>query len=73
MMSYGVDFRYFRQPGGDLLVKEIAIISLEKDSDPTVLLFKAPYHWRRLPEKCRNKNLYIQRNFHGLAWDSGFP
>ena len=72
MMSYGVDFQYFRQPGGDLLVKEMAIISLETDSDPTVLLFKAPYHWRRLSEKLRNKNLYIQRNLHGLAWDSGF-
>ena len=72
MMSYGVDFQYFRQRGGDLFVIEMAIIPLGTDSDPTVLLFKAPYHWRRLPEKCRNKNLYIQRNLHGLAWDSGF-
>ena len=70
-MSYGVDYRFFRQPGGDL-VKEMAIISLKIDSESTALLFKAPYHWRRLSEKYRNKNLYIQRNLHDLAWSSGF-
>ena len=43
-MSYGVDFQYFRQSGGDLLVKKMSIISLVTDSHPTVLFFKAPYH-----------------------------
>ena len=71
-MSYGVDFQYFRQPGGDFLVKEMAIISLETDLEPTVLLFKAPYRWCRLSEKYRSKNINIQRNLHGLSWDSGF-
>ena len=69
-MSYGLDFEYFRQPG--FLVKEMTIIFLETDSDPTVLLFKAPYHWCSLSEKYRSKNINIQRNKHGLFWDSGF-
>ena len=71
MTSYGVDFQYFRQPGGDLLVKEMAIIPFEKDTTPIVLLFKAPYPWCRLSEKYKTKNDYIQRNIHGIFWDSG--
>ena len=59
MTSYGVDFQYFRQPGGDLLVKEMAIIPFEKDTTPIVLLFKAPYPWCQLSEKYKTKNDYI--------------
>ena len=72
IMSYGIDFQYFRQPGGDFLVREIATISLGTDLDPTVLLFKALYYWLRLSEKYRSKNINIQHNLHGLSWDSGF-
>ena len=54
-MLYGVDFQYFRQPEGDLLVNEVAIISFETDSDPAVFSLKATYHWRRI-----SKNIEVE-------------
>ena len=53
MTLYGLEFQYFRQPVGDLLVEEMAIIPSEEHTTPIVLLFKAPYPWNRLSEKYK--------------------
>ena len=39
-MSYGVEYKYFRQLGGDLLLKEMAIIFLETDLDQQIYYSK---------------------------------
>lgn len=70
MTSFAVDFQFFKQPGGDIIVKELAIIDLNQ-SEPLVRLFKPPFEWRRLSEKYKRENTWLRSSVHGLAWDSG--
>ena len=70
-MAYAVDIQSFMQPGGDIVVKELAIMPLDYELNPIVLLFKAPFSWSRLNEKYRRENTRLKRSVHGLEWDSG--
>ena len=70
-MAYAVDFQYSKQPGGDVVVKELSILPLEHEADPIVLLFKPPFPWNRLTEKYKRENSLLQRKVHGLSWDCG--
>lgn len=70
-MAFAADIQCFRQPGGDIVVKELAILPLDHESDPVVSLFKAPFPWSRLTEKYKIENNWFKRMVHGLSWDSG--
>ena len=71
-MEYAADFQYFKQPGGDIVLKELAFIPLDCDSEPIVLLFKSPYPWSRLNEKYKRENSILKSKIHGISWDSGY-
>ena len=52
-------------------MKELSIISIDRDMDPIVLLFKPPFSWRRLTAKYKSENTWLQEKVHGLCWDNG--
>ena len=70
-MEYAVDMQGFKQPVDDFILKELAIVPLQDTTDPVVLLFKEPYPWRRLSDKYRKENLWLEHNHHGISWTSG--
>ena len=70
-MAPAVDIQFFKKSGGDIVVKELAIIPIDYDIDPLVLLFKAPFPWRRLTEKYKRENTWLKTHVHGLSWESG--
>lgn len=82
-MRYVVVMLGFVQPGGvikegrnirrdhDYISKELAIVSLDDNSDPIVLLFKEPFPWSHLTKNYKDINTYLRRHYHGLYWKSG--
>ena len=70
-MAYALDVQFFKQPGGDIVVKELSIIPVDYDADPIVLLFKPPFPWRRLTDKYKCENTWLKEKLHGLSWDIG--
>ena len=66
-MSYAVEVQYFKQPAGDIVMKELSIISIDNDMDPIVLLFKPQFPWRRLTAKYKR----LHETVHGLCWYNG--
>lgn len=70
-MEYAVDMQGFKKPGNDFVLKELAILPLQDDAEPVVLLFKEPFPWRKLTQKYKRQNLWLELYHHGLSWDSG--
>lgn len=67
-MEYAVDMVGFKQAGGDYVLKEIAIIPLNENADPLVLVFKNPFPWKRLSDQTQRENIWLQHNHHGIPW-----
>ena len=75
-MEYVVDMQGFKQPVNEPVIKELAIQPLVESSDevwsaPVVILFQEPYNWRRLTDKYKRENTWLERCYHGLRWKSG--
>lgn len=70
-MEYVVDMQGFLQPGNDYVLKELAIVSLNDDVEPIVILFKEPFPWNRLTEKYKKQNTWLERHYHGISWTAG--
>ena len=60
----------FKQPGNDFVLKELAILCLSDNSEPLVWHFKEPFPWKRLTDKYREENLWLERHYHGIPWSS---
>ena len=59
----------FKQSTNDYFLKEL--LSLEKHSEPLVFLLQEPYNWRRLTDRHKSENTWLERHYHGLSWKSG--
>ena len=70
-MEYLVDVQGFKITVNEFVYKEMAIIRLEEDAQPSVYLFKPPYHWDQLLEQNKSENRWLERNFHGILWRAG--
>lgn len=73
-MEYIVDIQGFKQPINEFVLKEISIIEVNGDdsnSEPLTLFFKPPSAWNLLPAKYKASNAWLERNFHGMSWNSG--
>ena len=70
-MEYIVDMQGFKQSTDDYFLQELAILPLEKDSEPVVLLFQELYNWRRLTDRHKKENTWLKQYYHGLLWESG--
>ena len=70
-MEYVVDMQGFKQLGNHFVLKELAIHCLSDNSEPLVRLFQEPFPWKRLTDKYREENLWLERHYHGIPWSSG--
>ena len=64
-MEYIVDMQGFKQSTNDYVLKELAILPLEKDSEPLIFLFQEPYNWRRVTDRHKSENTWLERHYHG--------
>ena len=67
-MEYIVDVLGFKKPGDDFVLKELAILCLSDNREPLVWLFKEPFPWKRLTDKYRKENQWLENNSHGIPW-----
>ena len=70
-IDYLVDLQGFKIPEDSYIVKELAYVPVCGSADPQVLMFKPPYPWKKLSDKYKRENLWLQRCYHGLDWSSG--
>lgn len=70
-MEYVLDIQGFKQPVSDYIVKELAIVPLDKEKKSVVFLFQPPYPWGRLTDKYKRENTWLEQYYHGIPWDSG--
>lgn len=61
----------FKQSGDDYIIKELAILPLNIQSDPVVMLFEKPFSWQRLTDKYKRENAWLERHYHGINWNKG--
>ena len=71
MVHYVLDIQAFKRYLNRVVVKEVAIVALETDAQPSVFLFKPPFPWEGLCAEFRSSNEWLSRNFHGLSWEQG--
>ena len=71
-MEFIVDLQGFKRPENNFILKELAIISVNDSSEqPTTFLFQPPCPWSDLPIRYMCMNAWLQRNCHGIPWNSG--
>ncbi|KAL7290399.1 hypothetical protein TKK_0016090 [Trichogramma kaykai] len=69
-MDFAVDFQYFKQPGGSIFIKELAILPLVEEAPSSTYLFNSPIPFQRLSEKYKIENTKLQE-IHGIKYDLG--
>lgn len=72
-MDYLVDMQGFKRPDNQFVLKELALLPLTNDNKchPCTFLFLPPCQWHTLPAKYKCMNAWVERNYHGLPWNSG--
>ena len=70
-MEFIVDVQGFKKSINQFVFKELAIVPLQEDVQPTVYLFEPSNHWNSLTAKYKSENAWLTRHYHGLEWFSG--
>lgn len=70
-MEFIVDVQGFKKQYNQFIFKELAIVPLEEDAQPTVYLFQSPHDWNLLEPRYKCENSWLMRNYHGLCWQGG--
>ena len=70
-MEYIIDIQCFKRTYNELVVKELAIVPLEDDVQPTVYLFAPPHDWNLLNPRYECENSWLTKNYHGINWQDG--
>ncbi|KAK0157160.1 hypothetical protein PV328_011810 [Microctonus aethiopoides] len=71
-MEVIVDMQGFKWRNNEFIVKEFAMIQLDKKGDHgTRILFKPQFKWDDLPKQYKATNSWLIRNYHGIFWDDG--
>ena len=73
------DLQDFKRLVNESVLNEFPIIEVNKncvadnsDNNATFTFhFEAPCHWNILPAEYKNTNSWLQRNYHGIPWNSG--
>ena len=69
-MEFVVDVQGFKKPQNEFVFKELAVTTLGYHSQVSVLLFESPFAWSYFPAKYKSENLWLERNYHGISWNS---
>lgn len=70
-MGYIIDVQCFNGSDNELVVKELAVTSLD-GSIFQHFIFKPPYSKHCLSVKQISQNNWLQKFYHGFHWDDGF-
>ena len=70
-MEYIIDIQGFKKTYNEFVVKELAIVPLEDDVQPTVYLFGPAHDWNLLNPRYKCENNWLTRNYHGIKWHDG--
>lgn len=71
-MDFIVDALGFQNSLKEFIFKEVAILALQEDAVPLVYHFQPPYGWRNLPVEQKSENRWLESNYHGMLWSSGY-
>ena len=70
-MEYVIDVQGFKRAYNEFIFKELAIIPLGEDVQPTVYLFGPPHDWNFLAPRYKCENNWLTRNYHEINWQDG--
>ena len=70
-IDYFVDLKGLKIPERVYIVKELAYVSAGDSAYPQVLMFNFFYPWKKLTNDYQRENLWLQRCYHDLDWNSG--
>ena len=70
-MEYIIDIQCFKKTYNELVVKELVIVPLEDDVQPTVYLFAPPHDWNFLNPRYKCENSWLTKNYHAINWQDG--
>lgn len=70
-MEFVLDFQGFKSGNNDFIVKEMAIISIDGQIYE-LQLFQPPCSFSELPSDVKKQVLWLEKQYHGLYWGSGF-
>ena len=72
-MKAVVDFESFIGKDGEVVVKEIGVVSIGKTYRAVNHIFvKPPYDYGLLPQSYKDSNKLLTENRHGLRWHQGY-
>ena len=60
----------FKKLINEFVLKELAALELNKNKAPHTILSEPPFDWNILPAEYKVTNSSLQRNYHGIPWDS---
>lgn len=70
-MEYIIDFQAFKKPINDYVIKELAILDVNKGVTE-LYVFKPPFEWDLLPVKYKVENKWLETHYIDRKWSSGF-
>lgn len=64
-MEYIVDVQCFKLPINEFIVKELAILPLNRNFQQSYkFVFQAPYHWNYVEPYYKRINRWLENNLH---------
>lgn len=70
-MELVIDVQGFKKAHNEFIFKELAIVPVGEDVQPTVHLFEPPHDWNFLERRYKCENSWLTKNYHGIAWEDG--
>lgn len=70
-MAYVVDFQAFKSLNNKFIVKELAILRVDRDDCDLHLIFKPPQPFDTLPKEMRKRVAFLTKHIHGIPWEIG--
>ena len=70
-IEYVIDVQGFKRAYNEFVFKELAVVPLGEDVQPTVYLFDPPHDWSFLAPRYKCENSWLTRNYHGIHWQDG--
>jgi hypothetical protein len=72
-MKAVLDFESFLGKDGEIVVKEVAIVSIGKTYRAVDhFIVQPPYEYELLPQSFKDSNKLLTENRHGLRWNQGY-
>lgn len=72
-MDYIVDVQGFKLPTNEFIIKELAILTLNKNcQNPYKFIFQPPCEWKHITSHYKRINRWLENNVHCIMWSSGY-